>query len=349
MLVRIVGSGLIGTSIGLASRGQGFDVEMVDSEPARSRLAQDLVGGHRTGPADIVVLALPSSKLSLVLSDEIALNPKAVFMDIGSTKTNPQREVEKFGEFKTQFCGTHPMAGRESGGPESARADLFEGRPWILCPSQATSPSTVDVVERFVRSLGSIAMTMSGSDHDAAVALVSHLPQIVASLLAAQLSGSPEERLALAGQGLRDTTRIAHSDPRLWREIISMNKAEILPLLVSLQGQLGNLIENFDDADAIEEAMRKGKAGVEAIPGKHGGRARNYFYLSVVIDDKPGQLAALFNECAKAEVNVEDLTIEHSPGQFTGLISLALSEIDAEKLSEHLALNGWKVHSPRSD
>jgi len=349
MLVRIVGSGLIGTSIGLASRGLGAEVEMVDSEPTRSRLAQDLVGGYRSGPADIVVLALPSSKLASVLLNEFQLNPKSVFMDIGSTKTNPQQEVEQFEEFKTQFCGTHPMAGRESGGPESARADLFEGRPWILCPSQATSPATLEVVERFVRSLGSVAITMSASDHDAAVALVSHLPQIVASLMAAQLSGSPEESLALAGQGLRDTTRIAHSDPRLWREIISMNRSEILPLLSSLQSQLGSLIANFENPDVIEEVIRKGKAGVEAIPGKHGGRARDYFYLSVVIDDKPGQLAALFNECAKAEVNVEDLTIEHSPGQFTGLISLALSEMDAEKLSSHLAHNGWKVHSLRSD
>jgi prephenate dehydrogenase len=91
-----------------------------------------------------------------------------------------------------------------------------------------------------------------------------------------------------------------------------------------------------------------GQKGRARIPGKHGGKAREYTYLPIVIEDKPGQLAALFDECADASVNVEDLTIEHSPGQFTGLITLALSEADAQKLTEHLKINGWSVHSPRS-
>jgi prephenate dehydrogenase len=83
------------------------------------------------------------------------------------------------------------------------------------------------------------------------------------------------------------------------------------------------------------------------IPGKHGGVARNYTYLPVVIEDKPGQLAALFDECARAKVNVEDLAIEHSPEQYTGLITLALSQSDAEKLHRHLLEQGWSAHSPR--
>jgi prephenate dehydrogenase len=278
---------------------------------------------------------------------EYQLNPKATFMDIGSVKTKPQREVNALLGFSAHFCGTHPMAGRETGGPEAARADLFEGRPWILCPSADTSAGVHERVREFVVSMGADPITMSAESHDTTVAMISHLPQIISSLLAAQLSRIPREGLALAGQGLRDTTRIAHSDPALWREIISMNQGEILPILKLLQGDLEELITHFDQDQVIEDFIRKGKKGVELIPGKHGGKARDYVYLPIVIEDKPGQLAALFDECSKAEVNVEDLTIEHSPGQFTGLISLALSKVDAEKLSRHLSFSGWKVHSLR--
>jgi prephenate dehydrogenase len=126
-----------------------------------------------------------------------------------------------------------------------------------------------------------------------------------------------------------------------------MNRQEILPLLIHLQEDLSSLISHLDREEVIEEMISAGKKGVELIPGKHGGRARDYFYLPIVIEDKPGQLAALFDECSKVEVNVEDLTIEHSPGQFTGLISLALSKSDGEKLFRHLSESGWKVHSLR--
>jgi prephenate dehydrogenase len=97
----------------------------------------------------------------------------------------------------------------------------------------------------------------------------------------------------------------------------------------------------------IEEFIAKGRSGREKIPGKHGGRPRDYAYLPIVIEDKPGQLAALFQECAGAQVNVEDLSIEHSPGQFTGLVTLALSPTDVERLASHLAQRGWNVHSLR--
>ena len=188
---------------------------------------------------------------------------------------------------------------------------------------------------------------MSASDHDSAVALVSHLPQIVSSLLAAQLNGSKVSDLELAGAGLRDTTRIAASDPVLWQEIIASNSSQILPLLINLQNDLGSLIDTLSNPAQIGDFIAKGNTGRALIPGKHGGKAREYTQLPVVIEDKPGQLAALFEECAQAKVNIEDLTIEHSPGQFTGLITLALSANDADVLQKHLEKSGWNVHAPR--
>jgi prephenate dehydrogenase len=198
-----------------------------------------------------------------------------------------------------------------------------------------------------IELVGGHLITLGSREHDQAVALVSHLPQLVSSLLAKQLLAGEESWIELAGSGLRDTTRIAGSDAKLWREIITANRDALTPLLTSLQRDLASLISSIGDESAVAELIESGQKGRTRIPGKHGGKAREYTYLPIVIEDKPGQLAALFEECAKADVNVEDLTIEHSPGQFTGLITLALSSEGASKLSEHLKSRGWSVHSPR--
>ena len=198
-----------------------------------------------------------------------------------------------------------------------------------------------------IQTLGASPVAMSAEKHDRAVALVSHLPQVTASLLAAQLMDADSELLDLAGAGLRDTTRIAASNAALWDEILSANSAEILPLLINLQSDLGAFINRLGSSESVNDLIEAGNQGRAKIPGKHGGVAREYALLPVVIEDKPGQLAALFDECASAKVNVEDLTIEHSPGQFTGLITLALSAKDAQILQDHLTKSGWSVHSPR--
>ncbi|MFA5918726.1 MAG: prephenate dehydrogenase [Candidatus Nanopelagicaceae bacterium] len=346
--VRILGSGLIGTSIALALSSAGFRVKMIDSDPHRVSLAQDLVGPLDGGEdAEIVIFALPSSRLVEVIASEFELNPKATFIDIGSTKAKPLAEIERIPGMSERFCGTHPMAGREIGGPEAARADLFAGRPWIYTPTPATGMDVCEIVLALIDLLGATAIKMTADEHDSAVALVSHLPQISASLLAKQLKNAPENWLALAGQGLRDSTRIAASDPALWREIIGSNRAHILPLLTKLKNELEAFIGEIGDEDAVETFLSQGQAGRTRIPGKHGGTPRDYSYLPIVIEDKPGQLSRLFLECEQANVNIEDLSIEHSPGQFTGLITLALSKNDAERLAAHLELHGWNVHLPK--
>ena len=349
--IRIIGSGLIGTSIGLALAARGVQVEMLDLDQKAQKLAQDLIASEISGAPEVILFAIPASALAETFEREFALNPGSKFIDIASVKTKPQVEVSRISGGSSRFLATHPMAGREVGGAASARADLFEGRTWIYCPTFADGAQVdSDVLETglwLINSLGATPISMSASRHDSAVALVSHLPQIVASLLAAQLKGAKSEDLDLAGAGLRDTTRIAASDPELWQEIISSNAQEILPLLINLQNDLGSLIQSLDDPVKVGSFIAAGNEGRSKIPGKHGGKAREYTQLPVVIEDKPGQLAALFDECAKASVNVEDLTIEHSPGQFTGLITLALSASDASILQKHLEESGWNVHAPR--
>ena len=345
--VRIVGSGLIGTSIGLGLVQRGIAVEMVDSDPLAQALANDLTGGVVVVDPELVILALPTSALSQVIQSEINLNPQSTFMDVGSVKSEVVLQVKTFPGLSTRFLPTHPMAGREIGGAGSARADLFQGRSWILTPEADCAPESKNLVLELITILGATPIELSAEDHDAAVAKISHLPQIAASLVAKQLTGTPAEWMELAGQGLRDTTRIAGSDEKLWKEIIYSNRTEISELLISLQNDLTQMIKSLDDPTKIADLIAAGRDGKALIPGKHGGKAREYSYLPIVIDDKPGQLGAIFNECAAMQVNVEDLNIEHSPGQLSALITLSLSADDADKLSAHLTSIGWNVHPVR--
>ena len=345
--VRIVGSGLIGTSIGLGLVQQGVTVEMVDVDPTAQSLAMDLVNGQLVDSPELVVLALPTAHLPEVLEGEISMNPQSTFIDIGSIKNEVLLYVQGFSGLSARFVPTHPMAGREIGGAASARADLFQGRGWVITPDANCSLESKGLVIDFISSLGATPIELTAVDHDAAVARISHLPQIAASLLAKQLRGTPTQWMELAGQGVRDTTRIAASDEQLWKEIIFSNRAEISQLLISLQSDLAAMLSALDDPETIAELLIAGREGRSLIPGKHGGTARDYSFLPIVIDDKPGQLAAIFNECAAMEVNVEDLSIEHSPGQLSALITLSLSLQDAEKLSAHLTSIGWNVHPVR--
>lgn len=349
--VRIVGSGLIGTSIGLALRKSGVRVTMVDSNDGAATLAQDLMGQDAGSipkdlPVDLVLVATPSSALSAVIEEEYSLNLNSTFMDVASIKSKPKYEVTQTALPASQFLPSHPMAGREVGGAESARGDLFQGCTWAYDPAGVDSKSLA-LGLAIIQACGATPLPISADDHDNAVALASHLPQAVSSLLARQLIGAESGYLDLAGGGLRDTTRIAASSAALWSEILSSNAPALRPLLLNLQSDLSSLIEKLDDPTFLIAFIEGGNQGRAMIPGKHGASSRSYSYLPVVIEDKPGQLAALFEECASAGVNVEDLTIEHSPEQFTGLITLALSSDDAKKLFGHLERSGWKVHSPR--
>lgn len=353
--VRIVGSGLIGTSIGLALVAKGVSVTMEDIDSNAARLAQDLIGVEVLAtPADLTVIASPISTISAVINEDNQRDNHSGlnlgFIDISSVKVKPVLDVHSINFDMSKFLPTHPMAGREVGGAESARADLFQDRPWAIDPAGVSGP-LLAAGRELIELCGGNILEIPVEEHDQAVALVSHLPQIVSSLLASQLEGAPAEWLDLAGSGLRDTTRIAASSPTLWREIISANSQALVPLidrLIEALRDLNRVLATESSSElAVEEFIKAGNRGRAMIPGKHGGVARNYSFLPVVIEDKPGQLAALFDECASAQVNVEDLSIEHSPEQYTGLITLALSQADATKLHEHLLQRGWRAHAPR--
>ena len=333
--VRIVGAGLIGTSIGLALKAAGASIQFVDVDANAELLANDLVKAGKFEDPDLVIIATPPSAFKSAIEREATLNPEAILMDIGSVKTKPLLEVSTLDGLLHRFCATHPMAGREISGAVSARADLFLDRAWIITPTVETSERAKQIVLEVISACGAQVVEMSAQDHDERVALISHLPQTVSSLLAAQLSSSNPEALV----------RIAGSDPKLWGEILAANEAALIPLLISLQSDLSDLISAASGPAKWESLVAAGRVGKSAIPGKHGGKSREYSYLPIVIDDRPGQLGSLFNACAKADVNIEDLALEHSPGQLTAVITLAIAPEDIGRLSEFLTKDGWNVHS----
>jgi prephenate dehydrogenase len=187
-------------------------------------------------------------------------------------------------------------------------------------------------------------------EHDQIVAKISHLPQLISSAFGAVINDSNEADLNLAGQGLRDLLRLAGSDATLWSQLLITNSAPVLENLQVVIAKLQSIEKAIVDSntDALKQFLVAGNNGLKKIPGKHGLVQRDYAFLSVVINDEAGQLAKIFNDCAKANVNIEDLSIEHSPGQLTGLITLAVSDKDASKLYDHLSSCGWDVFQVKS-
>ena len=349
--VKVIGAGLIGTSIALSLKKYGLSIQMQDIDPKAERLANDLVGGVELENPDLIIVAASiGANLNLVLNT-LKLNSKSIVMDIASVKSNLLDEVLKLSENAENFISSHPMAGREVSGAESARADLFEGRAWLGIESKSSSDQAREYLTEVVEICGGTLYWLSAKQHDEAVAAISHLPQVLSTSLAYTLSKQDAGTLNLAGQGLRDLLRLSGSNPKLWSELLLANKDTLASYLDEMINILSLIKHSLSESDQVklEGIFKTGNDVYAKLPGKHGGQLRNYSYLPIVIDDQPGQLAKIFNECAKIKVNIEDLSIEHSPGQQTGLITLALNEKDAKELSIHLQNAGWNVHSLKVD
>lgn len=348
--VRIVGAGLIGTSIGLRLKSLGISVEILDVNAQAMKLAGDLIKSEPIKAPDLIIIAVPiASNLSEILK-QLKENPDSKVCDLASVKSDLVLQVKELSDNCKNFFSLHPMAGREVNGAENARADLFEGRAWIGIEDSYFDKKNNEIAETLVELCGGSIYWLSTNEHDRVVATISHLPQILSSLLAGQLNTIESKNLNLAGQGLRDLTRLANADSALWSQILIANSAAISHSLERLIKDLSELKENLDlkDINNTSLFLNNGKSGKEKIPGKHGAIKRDYAFLPIVIDDKPGELARIFNECASISVNIEDLTIEHSPGQETGLITLALSISDCLKLTSHLDNLGFKVHPAKN-
>jgi prephenate dehydrogenase len=356
--VAVVGTGLIGTSAALALSARGVTVHLEDADPDAARTAASLGAGtleEPTGPVDLAVVAVPPALVGKVLADCQRRGLARCYTDVASVKSGPREEVAALGLDTAHYIGGHPMAGRERNGPLAARADLFEGRPWVLTPTPDTDTETLNAALELVALCGAMPVVMDAVAHDRAVALVSHAPQLLSSLVAARLEHADDTAVRLAGQGVRDVTRIAASDPRMWLDILAANAGVVADILdevaTDLQVTVAALraLEAGDESgrrsgtEGIEAVMRRGNLGHARIPGKHGAPPTRYETVVVAIGDQPGELGRLFREVARAGVNVEDVAIDHSAGRQVGLVQLSVNPGAVHQLAAALVERGWDV------
>jgi cyclohexadieny/prephenate dehydrogenase len=263
--VTILAPGLIGSSVARAAKSRGVARRVVVwARRAETRFAigeqpwcsatcetpQDAVA-----KADLVVIAAPVDRI-VHLAREVApsLRPGTVVTDVGSVKGEISRLGHEALAGRAHFVGSHPMAGSEKTGWEHGSADLFEGRTCFVTPVEATAEEAAAMVVRFWRDLGAEVVTVDPDKHDEIVAHISHLPQVLASSLCAFLSTRDHSWRNFAGAGLRDATRIAASDPKLWRAILEENRDEVLRALRHFEDELHALKSALANRDYVEVA-----------------------------------------------------------------------------------------------
>lgn len=366
--VLIIGSGLLGASIGLGLRAAGCeDVYVQDISPTAEAVAQDIGAGtsfsslseqERAAFApQLVVVAAPPDVAGIVCAQALRMYgprpetgyPGATVTDVASVKVRPLADVLASGADASRYVGSHPMAGREKSGPVAARGELFQARPWIICEHDSVRPECVRLVRSVAVELGAIVTALSVQEHDQTVALISHVPQAMSSLLASRLQDTPLYALSLAGQGLRDTVRIAASDPTLWVQIFAANAEPIVQTLYGVRDDLNRLISTLEDPAAsgarldLAQLMSEGNAGVARIPGKHGTAPAAFATMTVLVDDTPGTLARLLAEIGELGANIEDLRLEHSTGAPVGMAEISVNPSILESLVRDLSARGWRV------
>ena len=365
----IRGTGLLGASIGLGLSAAGHRVWLSDPSPTAEAIAEDIGAGTRLGEntaaPELVVIAAPPEATAAEVAAALTRYPNSVVVDIASVKAQILQQLldaaqdphtDLTGEDLTRYVGSHPMAGRERSGPVAARGELFTSMPWVICPvvepgtgRQLSTTAAVEEATTLGRTLGASVHRMDATTHDESVALTSHLPQLAASLVASRLQDAPVGALALSGNGLRDVTRIAASDPTLWVQILSANADAVVQLLYGLRADVERLIGTLEAPTApgsqadIAQLVAEGNSGVVRIPGKHGAPPQSFAVVTVIVDDKPGQIAAVLNDITTVGVNVEDLRMEHSAGHQVGMVEVSVLPGRRDELAEALTEMGWKV------
>ena len=276
---------------------------------------------------------------------------------MASVKGGPRRELLALGCDLSSYIGTHPMAGKERSGPLAATADLFEGRPWVLTPDPRHRHRGAQPGARTGRArAGPCRSSWTPTPTTAAVALVSHTPQLVSSMVAARLEEADETAVRLCGQGIRDVTRIAASDPGMWVEILSANPGPVADVLAGIAADLDETVRALRSLESADEDKRRdghrrhrGRAAARqrgprrGCPASTGRAPATYEIVAVLLSDEPGGLARLFADAGRAGVNIEDVRIEHATGQQAGLVQLMVEPAAAPGLTAALRERGWSI------
>jgi prephenate dehydrogenase len=348
----VVGTGLIGASVALAARRagvedvRGYDPDEEALSGAVERGAVEAAGslGEAVGDVELVVVAAPVARLAASVAEVLEASSGTV-TDVGSTKGAVVRAARS----DARFIGGHPVCGSEARGPSNARAELFDGATWFLTPVAQTDPERYRTLHAFVSSVGAVPVAVDPDAHDRLVALTSHLPHALANLLVNQAGATRidgHEPLAAAGGSLRDMTRVAGANPRIWIDIFLDNAGAVRESL----GEHRRRIEQ------LEAALESGDAGflarwIAEASGNHRRMLADAYEdpgalqrLRVHVPDRPGVLAGITQALGADRINIEDFELQHMSPERGGVLTvLVTGEEPARRAAELLEAQGYGV------
>ncbi|MDE0171097.1 MAG: prephenate dehydrogenase/arogenate dehydrogenase family protein [bacterium] len=332
----VLGTGLIGASLGMALRQVGWVVAGWDPDPSALEVAtqRGAVDHPRqaldwaVSGAELVVLAGP---LSATLETLRGLRTAALVTDVAGVKV----PVVESKPPDLRLVAGHPMAGREQAGPAAATPALFRGAAWIVCPDGA-DPEDVAIVESMVEAVGAIPYAMPASEHDRVVAAISHLPQVIAVSLVNLAAGDPGAMQLVAGS-FRDLTRVAASEPGWWPELLAANEANVSRAITGM-------IEELEEARAeIRADPASLAARIRSARARRRGMAPPEIRVGVVLQDRPGEIAAVGRALEQCAVDIRDLQLRHALHGGGGVLTLSVRPVEADALRESLEKEGFTL------
>jgi prephenate dehydrogenase len=333
----IIGTGLIGASIGLGLTRAGWDVTGWDPDAGVRADAVAVGALARTAahlddllaaPSDVVVLAGPPRA---VIEQVGSLATDGLVIDVAGVKA-PVVAASRL----PHFVGTHPMAGRETTGPAAASAGLFRGAVWVIVTDGA-DPADLDAVEAIVEELGGLPRRMTAAEHDAAVAVISHLPQVLAAALATEAADRTRV-VELAAGSFRDLTRVAASDPATWVQLLDANRGPVVETVRDFRDRLDRFtaaVEEGDVASVAEVLAAARQLRRDLAPA--------VVAVRVALADQPGELAKVGRGLESSAVDVRDLQLRHAPYGGGGVLTISVRPGEAETLRVALEEQGLLI------
>lgn len=338
----MVGTGLIGGSIGLALRARGWHVSGVDHDRSRAEQALEMGAIDSVGhdpDSEITFVATPVGQVPEAARAALAAGSRVV-TDVGGVKASIVDEVADH-----RFVGGHPMAGSEQIGLDGASAALFDGAVWVLTPSAGTDSDAHALVRSVVSSLGAEIVEVSPERHDQLVAVVSHVPHLTAAaLMSLAATRAVEQRglLRLAAGGFRDMTRIASGHPGIWPDICESNRIAIVEALDELVASLSSVrsVVEASDRQGLLDVLDRARRSRDTLPAR-GVRPGELVEVHVPIHDRPGELAAVTTLATDLDVNIYDIEIDHSAESNRGRLALVVSATMGERFLGGLMARGY--------
>lgn len=332
----VLGTGLIGTSVAIALRTAGWIVRGYDPDSTALSQATVMEGvepcdsmSEAIAGAHLVVLA---ATVKAILETLETLETDALVTDVAGVK----RPVVEAASHLARFVGGHPMAGRESSGPEGASGGMFRGATWVLTTDGADDGDLMEM-SAIVQSLGAVPVQMTAHAHDRAVAAASHIPHLTAASLVSLVSREEGARALVAG-GFRDLTRVAASEPAWWSEVLVANRDAVAEELRLLAGSLGELADMVESAD--QEAVQ---SRLEAARKLRRGMAAPVTAVRVILEDRPGEIAEVGRALSDSGVDLRDLQLRHAVHGGGGVLTLSVKPVDDRKLRAALDVAGFRV------